>query len=355
MNQLTFLRTYHTVLLLTVANICLLESRVYHSFNGFQFFRYTGLIYQSRVAETVGRILQSEREQCDFSALGSSTIVLHALRSRSVAMQRRLGRGGRGTRPAPAAPSAFGASGGQDSGSSSDDDRGVSDKGAGTPAALVAAAAAAAAVRASKRAARRGDDEGAIGFEEKEAGEGGAKGQEDPRRDAPRESRYIEKLVRQAAVRKDVAEAAFERKLAREREKDDALYEGKERFVTAGYKEKLAQRVRAEQDGDEPTARAPAAGGVDWELGKRLLEAQKGVGGGGAGEDVARRAKRRRWGEVPAAGTVRVEKKAEDEKPVKPLRGLRRNDAAAIEAYRQRYFARRDAAAAKASGGSAIT
>lgn len=185
-----------------------------------------------------------------------------------------------------------------------------------------------------------------------------------------RKSRYIEKLVVQAERRKLETEAVVERRLAKQREQEDELFPEKERFVTAAYKRRLEERDAVQRDDGTPIAiekhgtrprgvsslepansedrgRAPVA-----TTHAALPELRTSSDGSHAPTTTASRVKddpaphakrRRRWGPAPAASNVEppLEKRAEDTR--KPLRGLRRNDADAIEAYRQRYFARRDA------------
>ncbi|MCL7039044.1 hypothetical protein MKW94_028137 [Papaver nudicaule] len=69
-------------------------------------------------------------------------------------------------------------------------------------------------------------------------------------------SKYIHTLMAEAKAREQAHELVYERKLAKERSKDDHLYEGKGKFVTSAYKKKLAEqakwleeeRIREEKD-----------------------------------------------------------------------------------------------------------
>ncbi|KAG9443256.1 hypothetical protein H6P81_014596 [Aristolochia fimbriata] len=58
-----------------------------------------------------------------------------------------------------------------------------------------------------------------------------------------RKSKYIEKLMAKARVREREHEIVYERKLAKERSKDDHLFAEKEKFVTSAYKKKLAEQA----------------------------------------------------------------------------------------------------------------
>ncbi|KAL7476581.1 hypothetical protein ACHAW6_002433 [Cyclotella cf. meneghiniana] len=66
-------------------------------------------------------------------------------------------------------------------------------------------------------------------------------------------SRYISNLLRTAQRRTQEQEIVYERKIAKEQELEDAemQFDGKEKFVTSGYKRKLAEReewVKAEKE-----------------------------------------------------------------------------------------------------------
>lgn len=80
-------------------------------------------------------------------------------------------------------------------------------------------------------------------------------------------SRYISALLNKAAQRKLEADAVYERNLLKERAADDALHAGKEKFLTAGFRAKLAEQEavrakQAEQDArDEAAERLRARGG----------------------------------------------------------------------------------------------
>ncbi|RWR92036.1 nuclear speckle splicing regulatory protein 1 isoform X1 [Cinnamomum micranthum f. kanehirae] len=59
-----------------------------------------------------------------------------------------------------------------------------------------------------------------------------------------RKSKYIEALMNKAKVREREHEIIYERKLAKERSKDDHLFADKEKFVTSAYKKKLAEQAK---------------------------------------------------------------------------------------------------------------
>ena len=69
------------------------------------------------------------------------------------------------------------------------------------------------------------------------------------------ESRYIGSLLRAAERRNREQDLAYERRLARERESESAMYAGKEEFVTAGYKRKLAEDAALQRELDEEDRR----------------------------------------------------------------------------------------------------
>lgn len=58
------------------------------------------------------------------------------------------------------------------------------------------------------------------------------------------QSRYIEQLMKQADRRNKEHEIVYERKLAKEREKDEHLFSGKEKFITGAYKRKLEEQKK---------------------------------------------------------------------------------------------------------------
>lgn len=73
-------------------------------------------------------------------------------------------------------------------------------------------------------------------------------------------ARYIGGLVAKADERKKASEVVFERKLAREREAEDALYGEKEKFVTSAYATTLDER-RLLIERDEKEESTGGAGG----------------------------------------------------------------------------------------------
>jgi coiled-coil domain-containing protein 55 len=64
---------------------------------------------------------------------------------------------------------------------------------------------------------------------------------------ARRESRYIQQLLDKGEDRQTEQGIVYERVLRREREKEDHLFEDKEKFVTQGYKDKLITDKRWEE------------------------------------------------------------------------------------------------------------
>lgn len=59
-----------------------------------------------------------------------------------------------------------------------------------------------------------------------------------------RQPKYIQKLMDKAKQREREHEIVYERKLAKERSKDDHLYADKDKFVTSAYKRKLAEQAK---------------------------------------------------------------------------------------------------------------
>lgn len=59
-----------------------------------------------------------------------------------------------------------------------------------------------------------------------------------------RKSKYIEILQQKAKEREREHEIIYEKKLAKERSKDDHLFADKDKFMTKAYKEKLAERAK---------------------------------------------------------------------------------------------------------------
>lgn len=59
-----------------------------------------------------------------------------------------------------------------------------------------------------------------------------------------RKPRYVQHLMKKAEQRQKEHEIVYERKLAKEREKDDHLFSGKEKFITGAYKRKLEEQKK---------------------------------------------------------------------------------------------------------------
>lgn len=62
------------------------------------------------------------------------------------------------------------------------------------------------------------------------------------------QARYIPHLKKRADKRQLEADIIFERRLLRERKKEDYLYASKEKYVTSAYKEKLKERMNFERE-----------------------------------------------------------------------------------------------------------
>ncbi|XP_022756019.1 nuclear speckle splicing regulatory protein 1-like [Durio zibethinus] len=59
-----------------------------------------------------------------------------------------------------------------------------------------------------------------------------------------RKPKYIHNLIKKAEQRQWEQEIVYERKLAKERSKEDHLYADKDKFVTSAYKKKLAEQAK---------------------------------------------------------------------------------------------------------------
>ncbi|KAI9085016.1 hypothetical protein K1719_033008 [Acacia pycnantha] len=59
-----------------------------------------------------------------------------------------------------------------------------------------------------------------------------------------RKPKYIQNLMHKAKEREQYRDIVYERKLAKERNKDDHLYADKDKFVTEAYRRKLAEREK---------------------------------------------------------------------------------------------------------------
>lgn len=56
--------------------------------------------------------------------------------------------------------------------------------------------------------------------------------------------KYIQALIEKAKQREREHEIVYEKKIAKERSKDDHLYADKDKFVTSAYKKKLAEQAK---------------------------------------------------------------------------------------------------------------
>lgn len=59
-----------------------------------------------------------------------------------------------------------------------------------------------------------------------------------------RKPKYIQNLIKKVKEREQYRDVVYERKLAKERSKDDHLYADKDKFVTEAYRKKLAEREK---------------------------------------------------------------------------------------------------------------
>uniref|UniRef100_A0A2P2IQR6 Nuclear speckle splicing regulatory protein 1 N-terminal domain-containing protein n=1 Tax=Rhizophora mucronata TaxID=61149 RepID=A0A2P2IQR6_RHIMU len=59
-----------------------------------------------------------------------------------------------------------------------------------------------------------------------------------------RKPKYIQTLIKKAEERQREHEIIYERRLVKERSKEDHLYENKDKFVTSAYKKKLAEQAK---------------------------------------------------------------------------------------------------------------
>ncbi|KAJ0020294.1 hypothetical protein Pint_31775 [Pistacia integerrima] len=60
--------------------------------------------------------------------------------------------------------------------------------------------------------------------------------------------KYIQKLIQKAEERKREHDIIYERKLTKERSKEDHLYEDKDKFVTSAYRKKLEEQKKWEAE-----------------------------------------------------------------------------------------------------------
>ncbi|XP_027366657.1 nuclear speckle splicing regulatory protein 1-like [Abrus precatorius] len=59
-----------------------------------------------------------------------------------------------------------------------------------------------------------------------------------------RKPKYIQNLIKKAKEREQYREIVYEKKIAKERSKDDHLFADKDKFITEAYRKKLAERER---------------------------------------------------------------------------------------------------------------
>ena len=100
-------------------------------------------------------------------------------------------------------------------------------------------------------------------------------------RNQPKSSKYIGNLLKTSQRRNQEQEIIYERKVAKEQAKEDMGldFEGKEKFVTSGYKRKLAEReqwkkdeaVRAKREADEDVTKKTGGTFMFGGIGRNLL------------------------------------------------------------------------------------
>lgn len=56
--------------------------------------------------------------------------------------------------------------------------------------------------------------------------------------------KYIQNLIKKAKEREQYREIVYEKKVAKERSKDDHLYADKDKYITEAYRRKLAEREK---------------------------------------------------------------------------------------------------------------
>lgn len=56
--------------------------------------------------------------------------------------------------------------------------------------------------------------------------------------------KYIQNLIQKAKEREQYREIVYEKKIAKERSKDDHLFADKDKYVTEAYRRKLAEREK---------------------------------------------------------------------------------------------------------------
>jgi coiled-coil domain-containing protein 55 len=56
--------------------------------------------------------------------------------------------------------------------------------------------------------------------------------------------KYIQNLIQKAKEREQYREIVYEKKIAKERSKDDHLFADKDKYITEAYRRKLAEREK---------------------------------------------------------------------------------------------------------------
>lgn len=161
-----------------------------------------------------------------------------------------------------------------------------------------------------------------------------------------RESKYIPKLVQAAEQRKLEAERAAERRIMRQRHDEQTQFADKEQFVTRAYKRALKQRD-LQQPHDNVLSTSHHADRADAQQATSPTRRHSSTADALKRPRAAPRAPARPVArpDYPQQSLVHPASPSAAQK--QPLRGLRRNDEMSIEAYRQRYFARRAARVAQ--------
>ncbi|CAN8069694.1 unnamed protein product [Agarophyton chilense] len=208
-------------------------------------------------------------------------------------------------------------------------------------------------------------------------------------RNEPRKSRYVAKLVQNAKRRKEEAQLVLERRMIREREKEQHLFGHTERFVTPAYKKRLEDNerlasVESHEQSEQPSAHNVSqfytallhnktinANETDSERSQPTAHIEPATNKAAqeklasrttsqhshspstaikqpAGDDRRATTKDSK-SVIPGAIAThqtpspqpRTQQKPSQKRLPNKKRGVRRNTPQSIEAYRQRYFARR--------------
>ncbi|KAI0562510.1 hypothetical protein FGB62_58g036 [Gracilaria domingensis] len=213
--------------------------------------------------------------------------------------------------------------------------------------------------------------------------------QREDARKKPRKSRYVGKLVESAKRRKADAQRVLERRIIKEREKEQELYGETERFVTPAYKKRLEEndrltqmelreqneqpsaqdvsgfytrllqaRVNNEKENEksDPTPEAEPTEHPGLELSKQNATDDKHISNATSqsyhpdskttlthdnNKSYTNRREVNPVAQITTSSEQTLPAGKKTEQVVRKKRGLRRNTPQSIEAYRQRYFERR--------------